>query len=77
MLGPETERPGVVVDVIPHEGGDEVVRMIVQGLHSNGHRVLGIAGSKSKVFRFQLLLQERIGSALKNNNSIYSLAPYK
>ena len=32
-LGPEAQGPGVVVHVVPHEGGDEVVAVVVQRLH--------------------------------------------
>ena len=37
--GPEAEGPGVKVDVVLHEGGDEVVRVVVQGLHPEGEGV--------------------------------------
>ena len=31
-LGPEAEGPGVEVHVFPHEGGDEIVGVVVEGL---------------------------------------------
>ena len=65
MLGCESECSGVEVDVIPHEGGDEVVRVIVQRLQPESHRVLGLVGGGREVLRLQLLLQERVRRALE------------
>ena len=68
MLGCESECSGVEVDVVPHEGGDEVVRVIVQRLQPESHRVLGLVGGGREVLRLQLLLQERVRRALENLN---------
>jgi hypothetical protein len=48
--------PGVEVDVVAHEGGDEVVRVVVQRLHPQRHRVFGLGRGGRQVFRLQLLL---------------------
>ena len=39
VVRPEPESPGVVVNVIAHERADEVVTVVVAGLHAAGDRV--------------------------------------
>jgi hypothetical protein len=51
MLRRETVRSRVKVDVVSHEGGDEVVGVIVERLHPQRHRVVDLGGGRGKVFR--------------------------
>ena len=59
----------MVVDVIPHEGGDHVVRVIVQRLQPHLARIPGLGGSSSKVLWLQLVSEESIRSSLINQNA--------
>jgi len=51
MLRSQSKSSRVVVDVIPHEGGDEVVRVVVERLHTKGHRVLCLGGGRREILR--------------------------
>lgn len=70
MLGVESEGSRVEVDVISHEAGDEVVGVIIERLHPDRHRVVGRGSRSQKVLRLQLLLQERVRSALRVENGM-------
>ena len=65
--------PCVEINVVAHEGGDEVVRVIVEGLHPHDDRVVGLGGRGGKVLRLQLLLEERVGGALQQRDVIEEL----
>ena len=47
--------------MIPHEGGDEVVAVIVQRLHAHGHGVPHARSSRGEQLRLQLVVQEAVG----------------
>jgi len=59
----------VVVHVVPHEGGDEIVRVVVQGLHAHLDRVPNLATSSREVARLELSVQEPISSPLVNQDA--------
>ena len=50
-LGSESKGSGMVVNVISHEGGDHVVGMVVQRLHSQLARVSSLGSGTRKVLR--------------------------
>ena len=54
----------MVVDVIPHEGGDHVVRVVVQRLQSHLAGITSLCSSRSEVVRFQLVVEEAVSGAL-------------
>ena len=49
-----------MVDVVPHEGGDHVVRVIVQRLHPHLAGIPGLKGRRSEVIWLQLIVEEAI-----------------
>ena len=59
----------MVVHVVPHEGGDEIVGVVVQGLHAHLDRVPNLATSSREVPRLELSVQEPISSALVNQDA--------
>ena len=52
------------VDVVPHEGGDEVVGVVVERLHSQLHVVVVLRRCHEEVLRLQLIVKEPVGCAL-------------
>ena len=58
-----------MIDVVPHEGGDHVVRVIVQRLHPHLAGIPGLGGGRSKVFWLQLVVEESIGCSLVNEDA--------
>ena len=51
-------------DVIGHEGGDEVVAMIIARLHPDYRLLTSLGACLFKEMRFQLLGEEIVGFAL-------------
>ena len=49
-----------MLDVVPEEGGDHVVRMIVQRLHPQTAGVARLGSSSCEVLRLQLVLEEAV-----------------
>ena len=60
----QPESAGVEVNVVAHEGGDEVVGVVVEGLHPQLDVVVVLGGRQEEVLWLQLRLQEAIGCAL-------------
>ena len=54
--------------MIPHEGGDHVVRVVVQRLQPHLAGVAGLLCSGREIFWFQLIVKERVRSALVNQD---------
>ena len=52
------------VDVVPHEGGDEVVGVVVERLHPQLHVVVVLRRRHKEVLRLQLVVEEPVGCAL-------------
>ena len=54
-----------MLDVIPHKGGNEVIRVIVTGPHSqiNPDSIIS-GGGTGKILRLQLILQEIVRGSL-------------
>ena len=52
------------VNVVAHEGGDEIVGVIIEGLHPQLHVVVVLGGRKEEVLWLQLRLQKAISCAL-------------
>ena len=52
------------VNVVAHEGGDEVVGVVVEGLHPQLHVVVVLGGRQEEVLWLQLGLQEAVSCAL-------------
>ena len=52
------------VNVVAHEGGDEVVGVVVEGLHPQLHVVAVLGGRQVEVLWLQLRLQEAVSCAL-------------
>ena len=63
-LGSEAESSGVMVDVVSHEGGDHVVRMIEQRLHPHMAGIARVGGGSCEVSWFELVVQEPVSSSL-------------
>ena len=57
-----------MVNVIPHEGGDHVVGVIIERLQPQLARVTGLRCSAGKVLRLQLVVEESIGCSLINQD---------
>ncbi len=53
--------PGMMVDMVPHERGDEVVAVVIKWLHAHGHGVPHTGRGRSKQLRFQLVVQKSVG----------------
>ena len=66
---PTVKSPGVMVDVVPHECGDHVVRMIEQRLHPHLAGIPSLIGCRSEVFWLQLIVEEAIRSSLVNQDA--------
>ena len=62
------ESSSVVIDMIPHEGRNEVIRMIIQRLHAQIDRVTGFGGSCCQILRLQLFFQKGVTSALEKKD---------
>ena len=60
----QPESAGVEVNVVAHEGGDEVVGVVVEGLHPQLDVVVVLGRRQEEVLGFQLRLQEAISCAL-------------
>ena len=58
-----------MVDVVPHEGGDHVVGVIVQRLHPHLAGITGLSGRRSEVIWLQLIVQESIRRSLVNQDA--------
>ena len=56
------------VNVVAHEGGDEVVGVVVEGLHPQLHVVAVLGGRHEEVLWLQLVLQEAVSCALVNQD---------
>ena len=56
------------VNVVAHEGGDEVVGVVVEGLHPQLHVVAVLGGCHEEVLWLQLVLQEAVSCALVNQD---------
>ena len=56
------------VDVVAHEGGDEVVGVVVERLHPQLHVVVVLGGRQEEVLWLQLGLQEAVSCALVNQD---------
>ena len=69
QLGSKAEGPGVVVDVISHEGGDHVVGVIVQRLHPHLAGIPGLCCSCCEVLRLELVVKEPIIGSLVNQDA--------
>ena len=67
-LRPQPQSAGVEVNVVAHEGGDEVVGVVVEGLHPQLHVVVVLGGRQEEVLWLQLRLQEAISCALVNQD---------
>merc|ERR1712168_1644439 len=52
-LRPQPQSAGVEVDVVAHEGGDEVVGVVVEGLHPQLHIVVFLGGRQEEVLWLQ------------------------
>ena len=52
------------INVVAHEGGDEVVGVVVEGLHPQLHVVVVLGGCQKEVLWLQLGLQEAVSCAL-------------
>ena len=63
-LRPQPQSTGVEVNVVAHEGGDEVVGVVVEGLHPQLHVVAVLGRRQEEVLWLQLRLQEAISCAL-------------
>ena len=63
------------VNVIPHEGGDEVVGVVVERLHPQLHVVVVLRRRHEEVLRLQLVVKEPVGCALVDEERY--LAKYK
>merc|ERR1719201_1029547 len=63
-LRSQPESAGVEVNVVAHEGGDEVVGVVVEGLHPQLDVVVVLGGRQEEVLWLQLRLQEAISCAL-------------
>merc|ERR1719204_1770699 len=63
-LWSQTQSPRVEVDVVPHEGGDEVVGVVVERLHPQLHVVVVLRRRHKEVLRLQLVVKEPVGCAL-------------
>ena len=60
-----------MIDVVPHEGCDEIVAVVVERLHPHcAGGAYGCSG-RGEVFRFQLSFQEAISSSLKSQQLSY------
>ena len=51
----------MMVDMVPHERGDEVVAVVIQWLHAHGHGVPHAGSGRGKQLRFQLVVQKSVG----------------
>ena len=60
----QPESACVEVNVVAHEGGDEVVGVVVEGLHPQLHVVVVLGRRQEEVLWLQLRLQEAISCAL-------------
>ena len=56
------------VNVVAHEGGDEVVGVVVEGLHPQLHVVAVLGCCHEEVLWLQLVLQEAVSCALVNQD---------
>ena len=63
-LWSQPQSAGMEVDVVAHEGGDEVVGVVIEGLHPQLHVVAVLGGRQEEVLWLQLRLQEAISCAL-------------
>ena len=68
QLGSDAQSPGVVVHMVPHEGGDHVVGVVVQRLHPQLARVVCSCCCGGKVLRFQLVVEEAVSCSLVNQD---------
>src|SRR5699024_8551815 len=59
-----TQRLGMMGDVVADEAGDEVVAVVVAGLHAQLQRMAGVLRRLAQQFGLQLSLQELVGVAL-------------
>ena len=64
VLGPEPQGPGVVVNVVAHERANEVVAVVVAGLHAASDGVTVLRRSCHKRLGFQLLREKSVRGAL-------------
>ena len=67
-LGSDAECPGMMVHMVSHEGGDHVVRVVVQRLHPQLARVACSCSCISKVLGFQLVVEEAVSCSLINQD---------
>ena len=63
-LWSQPQSAGMEVNVVAHEGGDEVVGVVVEGLHPQLHVVVVLGGRQKEVLWLQLGLQEAVSCAL-------------
>ena len=63
-LWSQPQSAGMEVNVVAHEGGDEVVGVVIEGLHPQLHVVVVLGGRQEEVLWLQLRLQEAISCAL-------------
>ena len=68
QFGSDAKCPGVVVHVVPHEGGDHVVGVVVQRLQPQLARVAGSCCGRGEVLGFQLVVQEAVSCSLINQD---------
>ena len=68
-LGSEAESSGVMVDVVSHEGGDHVVRMIEQRLHPHMAGIASIGCGGSEVARLELVVKETVRRSLVDQDA--------
>ena len=58
----------MVADVVLHEGGDRVVRVVVALAAVEGKRLTGLGAGLFQGFGKELLLEELVGEALVHQN---------
>ena len=54
----------MVVDVVTHEGRNEVVGVVVERLHPHGDGVARLVSRGREVLRFELSVQKRVARSL-------------
>ena len=58
----------MVIHVVSHEGGDHVVRVVVQRLQSQLTRVAGLCSGRGEVLGLQLVVEETVSCSLINQD---------
>ena len=58
-----------MVDVVSHEGGDHVVRMVEQWLHPHVAGIARLGSGSREVCRFELVVQEAVSRSLVDQDA--------